>query len=142
MNYKKGCLAGVVLMVLAFWAAEEFIFWSPARQQWKRITRTDHAAILEGCRRMMADHRNSGIPAHTVSRLDIAGFRKFPPPILALEPIDVLISADEIRICVSTLPRLYVIGFATNAAQYGAERLMDGLWISREPDKERREKSP
>jgi hypothetical protein len=132
----------VVLALLAFWAAEEFIFWGPARQRWKRITQANHAAILEGCRQMMAAHQRRGIPAHTVSRHDPAGFGKVPPSILDLEPVDVLISADQIRICVFSLPRLYVIGFSTNATQYGAERLIDGLWLSREPEKESREKSP
>jgi len=142
MNYKKGCATGVILALLAFWAAEEFIFWGPARQHWKEITKADHTAILEGCRQMMAAHQRSGRPAHTVSRLDVTGFAKVPASILKLNPTDVTISADQIQICVSRLPRLYVLGFSTNAAQYGAQRLIDGLWLSREPDKESQEKSP
>jgi len=45
----------------------------------------------------------------------------------------VAVSTNQVVVVLSALPRRYLLAFRVGAAQYGDERIADGLWFSTGP---------
>ena len=42
----------------------------------------------------------------------------------------IVIHSNAVTICVSTLPKRYLLAFASGQDQHGDKRIIDGLWLS------------
>jgi hypothetical protein len=138
----RNVLIAILGIVVLFVAMEEALFWGPGRRMRKRLNQADHALILAACRQMIADVHTSHRPNLTIGKDDPSFSTRVSAPIRDLRPAYVLASTDHVMICLSALPRIYVLGFATNVEQYGTTRLIDGLWYSSSPADDERKAQP
>ncbi|MEI6564785.1 MAG: hypothetical protein WCO42_10820 [bacterium] len=107
----------------------------------RAVYAADHARILAECRALMAakesqqrsEFKGSAPEIQVVDRVDRSGMRE----IALLKPSYVTISDKEVMICLSALPRVYVLAFKTNVQEYGTERITNGLWLSPHPSQDR-----
>lgn len=42
----------------------------------------------------------------------------------------IVIHSNAVTICISTLPKRYLLAFLPGATEYGDEKIVDGLWLS------------
>jgi len=125
----KGCLTALIFFIAIF----VIIAVIPERRLHEKVRKADHAAILSACRSIISNSIASNRPPFSIGRGDPLFTNTVPSPILNLSPAYVTIMPDHAMICLSALPRVYVLAFATNAVQYGGEKLIDGLWLSHGP---------
>lgn len=111
------------------------------------VREADHARILAESQTLIAaadsrhprEERKSGAPwIEVFGRADPALFRHGMREIVSLKPSYVAVSDKEVMLCLSALPRIYVLAFRTNTQEYGSECITNGLWMSRDPARDRR----
>jgi len=97
--------------------------------------------VLEACRELIAhrtEYRNDN-PGWTAaySKSDvILDPKKAPleasiPAVLRSSRVAyIVIHSNAVTICVSTLPRRYLLAFAPGEKQHGDRKILDGLWLS------------
>ena len=113
----------------------------------KPIYETDHQSLLAACRTMISQaetfpHKNkkpNDYFIYSISHTNPDFVQFVPREIVMLNPAYVAVSSNEVMICLSVLPRLYLLGFQMNAVEYGSERLTNGLWLSANPTRDREE---
>lgn len=112
------------------------------------IRSMDHPALLAECRSLIenrsalandwADKRRADIPGDTIvldSKVRPYG-DEVPKTIRDLDPVYVAICNDYVFINMGTIPRNGILGFNTNAQQFGTAKLIDGLWLWTRPEGE------
>ena len=120
-------------------------FFHLRRRTVERIRQGDHAALLSACRSLMENgHTFTNDPVVTWARSWQASVardseqynRSMPPAIKDLTPKWVRITTNQVYLYFWDVPRrMCVRAFATNAHQFGTEKLVDGLWlVTREGD--------
>ncbi len=99
----------------------------------------DFSTILHACRElidnraMLADdwdhdrvvHKHAIVLTRKRRPYDV----KIPKPIRDLNPYYIAVHNDHVFINMGTAPRNGILGFSTNATQYGTVQLVDGLWF-------------
>lgn len=126
-------LATIVIIVFVFVGGLNFWKWKLRRPIWK----ADHKTILVSCRDLMRkyDHLNSSRTTGrtnepiSVGKNDKEFETLIPVSIRKMDPAYVSIRKDNVLICFSALPRIYLIAFLENAEEYGTVELIDGLWF-------------
>jgi hypothetical protein len=95
----------------------------------------DHPAMLAACRTMIAerqsyhnDRQDSQSTLGDPVIIQPVRNSEVPTIIKNMNPAYIRIYKDHVLICFSALPRVYLLGFAEGAKQYGAIKLIDGLW--------------
>lgn len=116
-----------------------------------RVSDSGSPAVLAACRQLITDLKQH--PEWRRKDLDIYGKAtsapgdylyavaprdKWPRILADLEPGYIALDDEHVMICLSAIPRVYILGFAEGAKQYGTEKLVDGLWYSNGPNENRR----
>jgi hypothetical protein len=113
----------------------------------RRLYKADHTRILADGRALIAvidalpsseKYRETRSWAWIGNRTDPL-FRKYvPQSIDLLNPSYAAVSDKEVMLCFSLLPRVYLLVFQTNTQEYGSVCITNGLWLSNNPDRDRR----
>lgn len=134
--------AGLALCFVIAVAAALCLYRHNVRQQLRHhIDRMDHEAILAACRNLMLNRKvfeqysmtNSFLPpaARNVASLNSDALKRadVPSAIRSIQARYIVISEGDVFICLSVMPRAYLIAYATDAPQHGTRKLIDGLWF-------------
>ena len=104
-----------------------------ARHRIHQLTEMDHRILLAECRGLIASN-GPRLALLTDPEAQVGLERhELPRTLRRLRPAYVLVRRDDVFICLSVIPRLYLIGFAKGAEEYGELKLTDGLWFSSDP---------
>jgi len=105
----------------------------------QRILAQDYSSLLTGCRTLIEnrnvftnDWPDRGSIQKSMIVLDskIRPFNNAIPRVIRdLEPVYIAIDKDRVFVNTGTIPRNAILGFDTNAQQFGSVKLIDGLWL-------------
>lgn len=93
------------------------------------LQKMDHQALVTECQGLISAYQSQLLNTRQVG----VNYESIPPVIKKLKPKYVLVRKDHVFICVSVIPRLYVLGFAKGTIGFGQDRLCDGLWWTPHP---------
>jgi len=121
-------LTALLLPAVLALVVPRIYYWHRAHE----LETTDKRALLSACRALIAQYQlDHG------SEMSNGGQFPVPPDMVAainaLRPKYVTVRRDHVLICISVIPRLYVLAFADGADQFGRGILMDGLRFSPDP---------
>jgi len=131
---KLPILVGGVLLSICVLGAVLIRSWGTDKK--RMLLNLNHAEILSVCRNMISNRRNYRNDNHGRSDVillnpHIAPLEESVPYIIReTKPSYISISADQVQICYSALPRIYLVAFAEGTRQHGVTQLVDGLWLS------------
>jgi len=128
------CYYGNYVYITKFW----FPKWLKEANERRSILlyKTDHAALLDGCRKLIKESREGKWPEETydVSFRPHPDSAKLPETILKLNPTVVFIENDRVMIAMSGgLDHFGVHYFSEGFSEaeqkkWGGKKLLDGLW--------------
>lgn len=114
------------------------------RQVWIRNLRQqvlscNSRELLGACRELI-DNRDSflheSVPSAMLSKNSVMlipegkqTLKNLPKVIGEMEPTRVIIESDHVYIRINMMLRFDIVGFSTNAHQFGREKVCDGLWL-------------
>jgi hypothetical protein len=114
-----------------------------------RVSDSGPPEVLAACRQLIANLKAH--PEWKRKDVDISGKEvyavgdylyalaprdKWPRILAELEPGYISLDDEHVMICLSAIPRVYILGFAEGAQQYGTEKFIDGLWFSYSPSRD------
>ena len=115
------------------------------------IFASDHAKLLNACRKLMDYSKTNEVSItqnepfwgessrwKMLIRKEDASFNLVVSgEIASINPKYILVSPDVMLVCLSLMPKLYLLAFNQNIPQYGSTRISDGLWFSADPEFDR-----
>lgn len=133
---------GLIVIVSALF------FWTIINEGSKKkqaVYAADHARLLAECRALIAtnqitprDESKYDKPLVRVyNKTDSLFYKREMREVASLKPSYIAVSDKEVMICLSALPRIYVLVFRTNVQEYGAKCITNGVWISNNPARDR-----
>lgn len=105
----------------------------------QQILAQDFSCLLTGCRDLIekrtvlvndwADRKGESQGTIVLDSKIRPFGNEVPSVIRDLKPIYIAIENDRVFVNMSKIPRNAILGFATNAPQFGSVKLIDGLWL-------------
>ena len=105
----------------------------------QRILAQDFSCVLAGCRELIekrtvfvndwADRKEESQETIVLDSKIRPFGNDVPSVIRVLKPNYIAIDNDRVFVNMGTMPRNALLGFATNAPQFGSVKLIDGLWL-------------
>ncbi len=115
----------------------QFIAQKPGREGYQRIMAADHEHVLAACRQVLKSkanimpwQTNAPWPQNTdiMTTTHPLWEALVPLEIRRLQPEEIIIASDHVKVRVSSPPRTFVIGFEKGAEEFGTTEIIDGLW--------------
>jgi len=130
----------VVIVVIVVLILIPFILVRQAERQRSHVYQIDSGALLAACRTLIAEKANyrhddpklavRTDPGTVVLDPSIAPLQANVPNLIRdLNPKLIVIASNKVTICLWTLPKRYLFGFAEGANEYGSEKITNGLWF-------------
>jgi hypothetical protein len=130
----------IIAATIGFLILTPIILVRQAERQRMRIYQIDPGTLLVACRTLIAEkagyrHDDSTLavrtdPGTVVLDPSVAPLQtNIPSVIRDLNPKLIVIGSNKVTVCLWTLPKRYLFGFAEGASEYGSEKITNGLWL-------------
>jgi hypothetical protein len=142
----KWLLAGWVVLAFVCGFSLQLAFSRKTSEIENRIRQADLLEVRSACRKMIHTFNERGSELNrgnpwVIGRRETAFVSSVPPVITNLNPSYVRVTSNHVVLCMSALPRVYLLVFDENTREYGTERVTDGIWLSGNPSEAERRAS-